>query len=551
MTVRSTDAARPSWRQRAADRAVARATRTKGGGQSYTQFTTSIPMRDGATLRADVYQPTQPRATVLIRSPYGRGFPLDLLHARVFAGHGYQVVVQSVRGRSGSTGEFRPVVNEAADGRDTVEWLRGQDWYTGRLATFGGSYLGLVQWALLTDPPEECAAAVVVVGPHDFSRAIWGAGAFALTDMFGWSLAMTAPEAEAGALRQIAGMRRLHRRAEAVMGRYPGLAACEAELAGGAPWFRDWLDHDNLHDAFWDPYRAADALKNSEVPTLLIGGWRDTFIDQTLEQYDALSSRDVDVALTVGPWTHMETATKAAAHVTREALEWFDHCFASGAARSHRVRAYVTGADEWRSTDEVPAASSTLELRLATGRLVEGDDDGGLTTFVFDPADPTPAVGGRSLDPAFSGAKDNRPLTARADVVAFTGDALTHPLEMCGTPQLELRLTAANSNADVFVRLCDVDPKGRSVNIADAFARFDPSTPPAQEQLIRLTLDPCWHHMKAGHRLQLLLTGGAHPRFARNLGTPDSQVDGAALEVQPRTIHHQGTTLRLPVVDSG
>ncbi len=543
MTVRTTDPSRPSLRQRAADRAVARATKTKGGGQSYTQFTTSVPMRDGATLCADVYQPTQARATVLIRSPYGRGFPLDLLHARVFARHGYQVVVQSVRGRSGSTGEFRPVVNEAADGRDTVEWLRDQDWYTRQLATFGGSYLGLVQWALLTDPPEDCAAAVVVVGPHDFSRSIWGAGAFALTDMFGWSLAMAAPEEEVGALRQVAGMRRMHRRAEAVMGKLPVLEACEAELANGAPWFREWLDHDNLNDPFWDPYRASDALKNTEVPTLLVGGWRDAFIDQTLEQYDALRSRDIDVALTVGPWTHMETATKAAAHVTREALEWFDHCFSGSAARSHRVRAYVTGTDEWRSPDDLPPATSTLELHLAAGRLVEGDADGGLTTFVFDPADPTPAVGGRALDPALSGAKDNRPLTSRGDVVAFTSQALRRPLEMRGTPQLELRLTAANPSSDVFVRLCDVDPKGRSMNIADAFARLDPSTPADQEHLIQLTLDPCWHQLKPGHRLQLLVTGGAHRRFA-------SAAD-AGLDVQPHTILHAGTTLRLPVVEAG
>jgi putative CocE/NonD family hydrolase len=548
MTVRTAEPTRPSWRQRAADRAVARAIKVDKRGQQYRQFTTSVPTGDGATLRTDVYLPAQARATVLIRSPYGRGFPLDLLHARVFARHGYQVVVQSVRGRTGSTGEFQPVVNEAADGHHTVAWLREQTWYTGRLATFGGSYLGLAQWALLTTAPEDCQAAVVVVGPHDFSRAVWHAGAFALSANFGWSQGMAAPE-DGGPLRQVARMRRMQREGREVMDRLPILDACETALQGRAAWFRDWLSHEQEGDPFWDPYRASDALKNSDVPTLLIGGWRDAFIDQTLEQYDALNSRGVDVAVTVGPWTHMETATKAAGQVTREALEWFDHCFDDEASRAGRVRVCVTGSDEWRTLDDWPPATSPVELHLATDRLVEEPDDAGHTTFVFDPADPTPALGGRRIDPTGAGAKDNRPLATRGDVVAFTGDALPTGLDICGEPELELRLSAANPHSDIFVRLCDVDPKGKSLNIADAFARLDPSIPAGEEQLIRLTLDPCWHHAQSGHRLQLLVAGGAHPRFARNLGTPDP-LSGSQLEVQPRTIHHAGTTLRLPVIQA-
>jgi putative CocE/NonD family hydrolase len=535
-------------RQRVADRAVARAIKVEGHAQSYTRFTTSVPMRDGAALRADVYLPVQPKATVLIRSPYGRGFPLDLLHARVFARHGYQVVVQSVRGRGGSTGAFQPVVNEAADGRDTVAWLREQEWYAGRLATFGGSYLGLVQWALLTDPPEECGAAVVVVGPHDFSRSVWRDGAFGLVDTLGWSQAMAAPEVS-GMLRRAAGMRRLHRRTAEVVDRLPVRAACDSALVDGATWLGDWIDHDGPADPFWDAYRFADVLKNSEVPTLLIGGWRDAFVDQTLEQYDALRGRGVEVALTVGPWTHMETATKAAGHLTREALEWLDHCFADR-SRPDRVRAFVTGIEEWRVADDLAVATSRLELHVAAERLVESADDGGQTAFVFDPADPTPAIGGRVLDPGLSGAKDNRPLTRRTDVVVFTGDPLAHPVELRGTPELEVRLTAENAHADLFARLCDVDTKGRSVNVADAFTRLQPDVNPGQAQTLHLTLDPCWHVFQAGHRMQLLVTGGAHPRFAPNMGTADSLSD-SALEVQPRTLHHGGTTLRLPIVDAG
>jgi putative CocE/NonD family hydrolase len=548
MTVRSMEATRPSVRQRIVDGFVGRMTKIPGNARSYRQLKTSVPMGDGASLLADVYLPDQPKATVLIRSPYGRGFPLDLLHARVFARHGYQVVLQSVRGRTGSSGEFQPVVNEAADGLDTVEWLRAQDWYAGRLATFGGSYLGLAQWALLTQPPEECGAAVIVVGPHDFSRAVWRDRAFALTDIYGWSHAMTAPE-DVSALRKVTGMRQMQRQAAAVVEGLPVLSSCQQALAGGAPWFRDWVEHDDLSDVYWDGHRAVDALKNSEVPTLLIGGWRDAFIDQTLEQYDALNSRGVTVGLTVGPWTHMETATKAAVHVTRDAVDWLDHCFVAS-PRPSKIRAFVTGLDEWRSIDDWPPSTSTLELRLADQRLIEGADDGGETTFVFDPSDPTPAVGGRALDPTVSGAKDNRALVARADVVAFTGDECTAAIEIAGSPDIELTLTAANPHCDVFVRLCDVDPKGRSINISDGFVRLDAGIPAGREQSVHLTLDPCWHQVKPRHRLQLLIAGGAHPRYARNLGTPDS-LGSSAVEPQPRTILHRGTTLRIPVISTG
>jgi hypothetical protein len=242
----------------------------------------------------------------------------------------------------------------------------------------------------------------------------------------------------------------------------------------------------------------------------------------------------------------METATKAAGHVTREALEWLDQCFGSGDRRDG-VRAFVTGSNEWRTLDSWPPPTSAVQLHIAANRLVDGSDDDGTTTFTFDPTNPTPAVGGRSIDPTGAGTKDNRALIARDDVVAFTGDALPAGLDICGAPELELHLSTANPHSDVLVRLCDVDPKGDSRNVADAFTRLDPDVPAGAAQHIRLTLDPCWHEVPAGHRLQLLVAGGAHPRFARNPGTSGAQSEGSDFEAQPHTLHHAGTVLRLPV----
>ena len=129
----------------------------------------------------------RPLGTILVRGPYGRGFPFSLIYAQIYAARGYHVLLQSVRGTFGSGGQFVPMVHEADDAADTVVWLREQHWFTGAFGTIGLSYLGYTQWALLSDPPPELAAAVISVGPHDFHESSWGSGSFALNDFLGWS----------------------------------------------------------------------------------------------------------------------------------------------------------------------------------------------------------------------------------------------------------------------------------------------------------------------------------------------------------------------------
>jgi putative CocE/NonD family hydrolase len=113
----------------------------------------AVPMSDGTVLLADHYLPVSvaSAATVLVRCPYGRSGPFALQNAQLLAERGYHVLLQSVRGTFGSGGEFEPMRHEITDGQDTVAWLRRQRWFEGRLATFGASYLGFVQWALAMD----------------------------------------------------------------------------------------------------------------------------------------------------------------------------------------------------------------------------------------------------------------------------------------------------------------------------------------------------------------------------------------------------------------
>src|SRR6202043_2634922 len=240
----------------------------------YTVYRVEVPMRDGVILVADHYAPgsSGPAGTLLVRGPYGRAFPFSQAYARLHAARGYHVVLQSVRGTFGSGGEFDPMVNEAADGADTVVWLREQPWFTGRFATVGVSYLGFTQWALLHNPPPELAAAVITVGPHDFNASVWGTGSFAVNDFLGWSDLVSHQE-DPGRIK--AGIRQLRapRRVAQAVAEVPIGAAARTLLGTGAPWFESWIEHPEQDDPFWNSLRCGEALDRVQVPVLLLGGW--------------------------------------------------------------------------------------------------------------------------------------------------------------------------------------------------------------------------------------------------------------------------------------
>ncbi|MGA5540964.1 CocE/NonD family hydrolase [Mycobacterium sp. NPDC051198] len=503
-----------------------------------------VPMRDGVELIADHYAPVtdRPAGTLLVRGPYGRRFPFSPLFAQVYAARGYHVVLQSVRGTFGSGGQFTPMVHEMADGADTVAWLRDQPWFTGSFATVGLSYLGFTQWALLADPPPEMKAAVITVGPHDFSASSWGTGSFSLNDFLGWS-AMVARQEEPGVVqalsRQLRGPAEL---AKATAG-LPMGAAGRQLLGTGAPWYESWLEHPERDDPFWDLLRFDDALQQAEVPILLLSGWQDLFLDQTLEQYEQLHRRGVPVALTVGPWTHTQLMTKGLTTVVGESLDWLGaHLAGHGETSRSTVRIHVNGRG-WVELADWPPVMPEHELFLQpTGRLTDGapPDTAPSSSFTYDPADPTPTVGGRLLAAA-GGYRDDTRLARRNDVLTFTGDPLPADLYVAGNPVVELAHSCDNPHHDIFVRISEVDAKGRSRNVSDGFLRLNDHTGP-----VRLELDAVAHRFAAGSRIRLLIAGGSHPRFARNLGTAEPPISGSQLVRAAHTVHHgQGGVSRV------
>jgi putative CocE/NonD family hydrolase len=513
----------------------------------YTVSTVAIPMRDGVELLADHYVPVgEPVGTVLMRGPYGRGFPFSLMYGALYATRGYRVLMQSVRGTFGSGGVFTPMVHETADGADTVAWLRQQPWFTGRFATIGVSYLGFTQWALLQDPPPELAAAVVTAGPHDLSASAWGTGSFTVNDFLGWSN-LLAHQEDPGRIR--AGIRQLRAQKSVIRaaGELPRGAAGRELLGARAPWWESWLEHPDMDDPFWKPLQVGAALDRVRVPVLLIGGWQDLFLRQSLQQYRQLRDRGVDVALTIGPWTHTQLLLQGLRTVAGETQDWLDTHLAGRTAESRRsrVRVFVAG-EGWRDAADWPPATTEHALYLQPGGgLADAPPTAGSFAdsigFRYDPADPTPTIGGRLLSPD-GGYRDDTVLAARSDVVSFTTDPLIDDLYVHGNPVAELAHSSDNPHVDVFVRISEVDAKGRSRNVSDGYRRLADAT-----DSVSLELDAIARRFSAGSRIRVLIAGGCHPRYTRNLGTGEATVTGSRFKPSIHELHFGASRVVLPV----
>ncbi|MBO0683450.1 MAG: CocE/NonD family hydrolase, partial [Candidatus Dormibacteraeota bacterium] len=484
-------------------------------------------------LLTDLYlpQPLEPRPAVLIRTPYGRAAPWGLF-ARGFAERGYQVVLQSCRGTFGSGGEIT-FSAEAGDGRAAADWIVAQRWSNGEIGTFGPSYLSFVQWALASTQPPQLKAMAIQIMSADRSASYYPGGTFALDNALTWTYMMSTQEQGSmlARLRSQARSRRVLARA------FLHLPLQEADvLATGheVSYYRSWLEN-QPGDDFWRPLDFRPLLGEHRVPTSFVGGWYDYFLPYLLDEFHKLSEAGADTQLVVGPWAHSAGAGMLAGF--REGLAWFDAHLQGQTERRDpaRVRIEVMGGGGRRQLDGWPPPAAPLCWHLQPG--------GGLAEtpswasepdrFRYDPADPTPAVGGTSLS-SNSGPRDNRNLEARSDVLTYTTAPLEDDLEVVGPVFAELHTTSSTPHFDLFARLCDVDPGGRSVNVCDGIVRCGPGT----AQPVRVDLWPTAYRFARGHRVRLQVSGGSHPRFARNLGSGEPLATGTRMEASDRAVYH-------------
>ncbi|WP_430980967.1 CocE/NonD family hydrolase [Streptomyces luteoverticillatus] len=498
-----------------------------------------VPAADGSPLLTDHYFPRAEGdfPTLLVRSPYGRGLPWSPMYGVLFAEQGFHVVVQSCRGTGGSGGRFHLWRNEAADGRATVAWLREQPWFDGTLGTVGPSYLGYTQWALALDPPPELKAMVVQAGLHDPHAYFHAHGALHLENALITCLGMT--HQHRGLAPFLKATLRLQRHMRRVTTAQPLRGAHISALGDEASWLDDVLAHPDAEDPYWSGARLGKVADRLKVPTALITGWHDVLADQTLDQYARLRRAGCETSLLVGPWTHNSAFQQGWPETFAETLAWLRAhlCADRSALRTAPVRVHVGGEDAWRELDAWPPPPAATSWFPATGgHLVRQapTDRAPLASFRYDPAAPTPSLGGRLLSPT-AGPRDNGTLEARDDVLTFTGPPLDEPVDVLGPVSARLTVSSDTGHAVVFTRLCDVDAQGRAINVCDGIARIRTAGHTPIE--VTVPMSATAHRFRAGHRLRWQISAGAHPRYARDPGTGESPLDATAFVPVVVTLH--------------
>ncbi len=388
--------------------------------------THSMHTRDGVRLDADVYYPKADGTVpvLLMRQPYGRAIASTIVYAHPiwYAAHGYIVVIQDVRGRGTSEGEFRLFENEIEDGYDTVNWAATLPGSSGGVGMYGFSYQGMTQlYAAVKRPAALKALCPAMLGYDLYHDWAYEGGAFCLQANLGWAIQVAAEtarlkgdEAAFLALSNAARNLPLHD----TMPTRPNIMS---ELAADS-FYHDWLDRPDS-DPYWQRLSPKTYLPEFDLPMLHIGGWFDTFMRGTLNLYQAMSHSQHPQHLLVGAWAHLPWGRKvgavdygsdATSVCDRAQIRWFDQFLKgidTGLLDEPPLKLFEMGSNEWRSFDEFPNSPKTSYFLTSTGLAGIRDSDGKLTrdrgassidVLVHDPWRPIPALGGHASAPSGS-----------------------------------------------------------------------------------------------------------------------------------------------------
>lgn len=518
---------------------------------------------DGETLVHDHFRPKSPHPlpTILVRTPYGRsynsptGFFKQLL-VQQYAERGYHVILQDVRGRYDSSGEFEPYINEPDDSKATIDWIVRQPWSDGQIGMTGQSYVGFVQYAAISRDHDKRIKAIFPI----ITQARLGSlpeHAYPLDLALRWLFLLNAQKRQ-----DLSFIERLRRLGD--VGYQNGLLAegfktlplanAPAVIFGrNDPIFEKWLSHTNENDPYWDKLDHRDIVKDAP-PAHFIAGWYDLFVVGQLEDYQQQVAAGGNPYLTVGAWTHLDIGNQAG--TLADSLRWFDkHLKGIDNVRAKPVRLLVMGVNEWREYDAWPPVSDETTFYLhGSGALNQDMPQANMppSYYRYDPSNPTPNMGGALLS-ADAGAVDNRRLEARDDVLTFTTPPLESDCEVIGYPKLSVFVQTSAVSCDVFGRLCDVHPDGKSLNISDAIYRIKPERDNPNSNggyHLNFDLSPTAHRFKAGHRIRLQISSGAFPRYQRNLGLNKNFMFAEKMVASDQTICHDAahpSALHLPL----
>ena len=553
----------------------------------------AVTMRDGTVLRADLYRPDGPGPypVLLQRTPYDKTAPGSMLSLDPLksAKRGYATVIQDVRGRYASQGEFYAFRDEINDGYDTVEWAAAQPWSSGKVGMYGASYVGATQWlAALSQPPHLTTIVPNVTASNYHEGWTYQGGAFEL----GFNVSWTVGQLTLANLENLGGRLGLSDQTRedlvrAVDGmeetfRHLPMADLPHLKGGLADYFYDWLAHPE-YDDYWKALSIEENHSRLNVPAYHIGGWYDIFLGGTIRNYLGMREKAAGdegrggQRMIVGPWVHgSRSGSTAGSHyfgVAADALavdldglhyQWYDHWLKgidNGIMEGPPVRIFVMGDDVWRSEDEwPPARARSVDYYLHSGggaNSLRGDGSLGTEApgheppdvFLYNPANPAPTRGGAlCCNPYFmsNGAFDQGDVEAREDVLVYSTPPLAEEVEVTGPVTVTLWAASSATDTDFTAKLVDVCDHGCTRNITDGIirARYRDSTASASfiepGRAYRYSID-LWatsNVFKVGHRVRVEISSSNFPRFDRNTNTGGAVATEAALKPALQTVFH-------------
>jgi len=547
-----------------------------------------LRLRDGTVLVSDHYFPPgdAPAPTLLVRQPYGRAVATTVVYAQPtwFAANGYNVVVQDVRGRGDSTGDFHPFVHEGRDGAATIDWLAKRPECIGRIGMYGFSYQGLTQLLAAAEQP----AALRCITPAQTAGDLFHGwfhhhGAFRLASGMGWAAQM---------LKTDARRKRLRAASDALESAWQNLGALYASTPyGSAPaltarglprYGRDWMHH-REPGPFWARQDITGREHRINVPALHVWGWFDTYLHGSELLYRALCEKASPEArdsqyLVAGPWTHIpwsrfagevDHGPEAALDTDALLLRWFNHWLKDSGEFSEepRINAFALGENRWHSLGQWPpsAAVDALTLHLGSnGRANSSKGDGVLLsappeagaprdTFAHEPEVPVAGPGPGGAAGCFNQARTD----SLNNVLVYTGPVLAERVHVCGVPRVRLHATSRLAHADLFVKLVRVLPDGRALNVCHGIARsswlFRATGFEADAVMLwDFPLEPTSCVFSPGERIRITVSGSAFPLYDRNPGSdvpPQSATSWDWLQNQQQVVHDADhpSTLHLPL----
>lgn len=536
-----------------------------------------VPMRDGIRLASDLYQksPADSLPVLLMRTPYNRKNAKPA--AERFAASGFHVLVQDCRGRFESEGDFIPYNNEGQDGFDTIEWIRRQPWCSGRIGMWGSSYVGATQWQAAAERPPGLVTMIPTATWSSFYRNLYLGGAVRLSLISSWA---------GGNSKRPDGVP-VPTDWNGIFMHLP-LSTTDQRIGWSIPWLTGTLVHPEP-DGYWKRLDLTDDITTIRMPIMHVVGVYDFFSRESVDNFVLMQKQAEDLPtrsqqhLILGPWDHgtigkskvgeRDFGPEAVWDATEENLQWFNRTLKSDSSvrlsALPAVRYFSMGENTWKESSTWPPEGSHefsyylqsaghANSRKGDGKLLETapKDDQVADQFRADPANPTPAytvTSERPINASVWAPVDQSLIEDRDDVLVYTSEVLKSPLTFAGNPQAELFVSTDTPDADWVVRLTEVFPDGRSLNLAVGIQRgryrnslMTPETmQPGQVYRMLIDLGPVAAQFPAGHQLRVDISGAYYPLFDRNTNTGEGPFSSATRVATESVIHSGGHLSRL------